>query len=1084
MLYLNLYGDVLICILYAHAATAPFVQTTRVMVCTYLRLSDGIPGHPPFSHYIHQNYQEIFEGHHMSNMASQRKYQTPSRSPSMHSARTQFSSQISSSPTPSSGARRLFSTPNTAHTRRRYTNSSNGGQSRNSSRAPSRATVQSYHPSPQLPQHPQRQRLSLRPPSQRASSVSSRRQPEDNDDVDDDDDDNVVSNEEADALNEVIMAIDMKDNGNLGCAYYIALDETLYLLEDVAMSGIDFVETLLLYAKPTTILVSARASDTLASYLARGAQGIHGNRGDIQGAYILRDLNSADFRYDSGKDKLLGLDLEMSGRQSMVYTSVVDDTIDETDDYSGQRGSRQGRLIRLGTSINLDSRLTIGCAGALLGDIQRRKSAQYLPNDPDALVAYRIRSVEMFAPFDCMFVNADTLVSLQILQSEYHPNSHQRGPNHSTSGAKESLSVYGLFHYLARTPQGKSKLRQIFLRPSTDIDLINTRQKTLSFLLRPENTETLMELSKNLRRIKNMKAILALLRKGVDIPGRKASVANNVWAALQRFAMCSLQVRESLDALPGADKIEIIRKVIEVIEPHRIKQTGSLISHTIDFEQSSERGRTAVKHGVDANLDELKRRYDGMDSFLDGVITKLRRDVPEWAQQYVQNCIFYPQLGFLTVVSLNPETGKSTYNGEGLDDVWEGMFTADGCVYYKNRWMKEMDEQVGDAYSMIIDREIELIHELAVKVLELEESIVAVSEVLGEFDSFLALAIGCGQYGWVAPKMTSQNTIRIEGGRHPLQELVVPSFIANDCHISGGPNDENEDAGSEIAVDIARNSATHPSTLVLTGPNHSGKSVYLKQVALIVYLAHIGCFVPAERAHIGITDRLLTRIATRESVARNESAFSIDLRQVAFAMNFATRRSLVLIDEFGKGTTSLDGAGLMTALLDHFSSLGPERPKVLAATHFHEIFENNFLAETPELAFAHMEVRVDFDTPATEDQVTYLFQLAPGRSISSFGSRCAAMNGVDQAVVERAESIMLMIARNEDLEVVCSKLSDAETQKLEEAEAVARAFLEQDILPPPNKGWKSKGAENWHRNILDQVLSPDESISNSASPST
>lgn len=360
------------------------------------------------------------------------------------------------------------------------------------------------------------------------------------------------------------------------------------------------------------------------------------------------------------------------------------------------------------------------------------------------------------------------------------------------------------------------------------------------------------------------------------------------------------------------------------------------------------------------------------------------------------------------------------------------------------------------------------------------EAIIAASDVLGELDSLFALAIGCGQYNWVAPKMTTQNIIHIEGGRHPLQELVVPSFIANDCFLAGGPGEQADEGEDESSAELERNSIEHPSTLVLTGPNHSGKSIYLKQAALIVYLAHIGCFVPAERARIGITDRILTRIATRESVAKNESAFSIDLRQVAFAMNFATRRSLVLIDEFGKGTNSLDGAGLVTAVLDHFTSLGPERPKVLAATHFHEIFEGQFLVETPELAFAHMEIRVDFDAPTMEDQVTHLFQLAPGRSISSFGSRCAAINGIDEAVVQRAESIMLMIVNNEDLEVVCTRLSDSEMQKLEEAEAVARAFLVQDIKAPPGGGGKKgKGIDGWYRGILEQVLLGDESTSGS-----
>ncbi|KAF2963891.1 hypothetical protein GQX73_g9690 [Xylaria multiplex] len=850
-------------------------------------------------------------------------------------------------------------------------------------------------------------------------------------------DDDILSEESADAMNEIITAIDMRDRGphgsTIGCAYYVVAEETLYLFEDVAMAGIDLVETLLLHAQPTTVLISSRASEPLAQLLAKGSQDINGNGG----AYILRNLNSTDFRYETGKNKLLDLQLGMDGPQTMLYTTIVDDTALEADAHTS-RGSRQGQLMRLATSINLDSQLSIGCAGAVLSDIQRRKTVQYLPNDPDALVAFRVKSVQMFSLFNSMFVNADTLVSLQIMQSEYHPNSHQRGPTGSTSGAKESLSVYGLFSHLAATPQGKSKLRRMFLQPSIDIDLIHERQWAISFFLDPSNTDILCSISKDLRKIKDMKYVVSLLRKGVGSVGRKITIANSCWAMLQKFAAYSLQLRESLRALPGAETVEIIKKAIQLIDPIQIRRVGELITETIDSEQSVERGRIAVKQGVDADLDERKRSYHGMENFLGS-------------------------------------TGKGNYDGEGLRDTWKCMFLADGSAYYKNQRMKELDEEVGDLYCMIIDREIEIIHQLAVTVLDRETAIIAASEVLGELDSLIALAILCGQNKWTAPKMTSTNIIRIEGGRHPLQELVTPSFIPNHCFMAGGTGNhihEREDVSSSDVVD---NLPVAPSTVILTGPNHSGKSVYLKQVAIIVYLAHIGCFVPAEHAQIGLTDRILTRISTRESVARSESAFSIDLRQVAFTMNFATRRSLIIIDEFGKGTNCHDGAGLMTATIKHFSSLGFERPKLLVATHFHEIFEGDFITDNTELAFAHMKIHIDLDTLATEDQVTYLYQFAPGRSISSFGSRCAAMNGVDRAIVDRAESIILQMARHEDLEVACSKLSEDETQKLGVAEGVARAFLEEDFIHPPTTIAKSE-VKIWYRSKLEKILSLDTSV--------
>lgn len=341
------------------------------------------------------------------------------------------------------------------------------------------------------------------------------------------------------------------------------------------------------------------------------------------------------------------------------------------------------------------------------------------------------------------------------------------------------------------------------------------------------------------------------------------------------------------------------------------------------------------------------------------------------------------------------------------------------------------------------DKEIEIIQELAVRILEYEELLVATSDVMGELDCLVALADGALKYTLVAPHMSKENIIHITGGRHPLQEMTVRSYVSNDTLLRGGAGTASEHMISSQS--LSHTQQEDPSTLLMTGPNYSGKSVYLKQIAIIVFMAHIGSYVPAQSATIGLTDKIITRIATRESVSRDQSSFMIDLQQVALATSLATRRSLVVIDEFGKGTNSCDGAGLACGVLEYFLSLGTERPKVLAATHFHEIFQNGFLSDTKWLSFGHMEVRVDKEADLAEDQLTYLYNFVAGKSLSSFGTVCAALNGIDPAIVLRADELILLSARGEDLVAACSRISEEEANDLAAAEKLARSFLDLDL---------------------------------------
>jgi len=164
----------------------------------------------------------------------------------------------------------------------------------------------------------------------------------------------------------------------------------------------------------------------------------------------------------------------------------------------------------------------------------------------------------MFTLSDIMFVNADTLASLQIIQSENHPNSHDK----STSGAKESLSVYGLFYHLASTPQGRQNLRQIFLRPSMDLSIIGERLNTINILLRPENIPCVEKIVKSLKKVKDMRTVVIHLKKGVnDVSGKASAARRGVWASLQNFSFFILKIMEAIRELNDAQSLNIMGKV-------------------------------------------------------------------------------------------------------------------------------------------------------------------------------------------------------------------------------------------------------------------------------------------------------------------------------------------------------------------------------------------------------------------------------------------------------------------------------------------------------------------------------------------
>ncbi len=317
--------------------------------------------------------------------------------------------------------------------------------------------------------------------------------------------------------------------------------------------------------------------------------------------------------------------------------------------------------------------------------------------------------------------------------------------------------------------------------------------------------------------------------------------------------------------------------------------------------------------------------------------------------------------------------------------------------------LKEYEEKVLAAEDKLREREYELFIELRDIVAGAAPRLQATADALAEIDVLAALAELARSRSYVRPTVVAEPVLDIEFGRHPVLDITEPdgTFVPNDVQCAaGGLNDEarmsNDECQNPIHSSFDIRNSSFGSLLLITGPNMAGKSTYIRQAALLTLMAQIGSFVPARRATIGVADRIFARVGASDELSRGQSTFMVEMIETARILNTATPRSLVILDEIGRGTSTYDGLSLAWSIVEHMhDSIGC---RTLFATHYHEL--TDLEEQRPGVRNFNVAVK------EWDNQVMFLHQIVPGAADKSYGIHVAQLAGVPRSVNDRAREVL------------------------------------------------------------------------------
>jgi DNA mismatch repair protein MutS len=611
-----------------------------------------------------------------------------------------------------------------------------------------------------------------------------------------------------------------------------------------------------------------------------------------------------------------------------------------TDAWRWRLDRAQDALLR---HFEVESLEGFGCAGKHLAVRAAGGLLQYLAETQLSRLE-QLASLATYAVDGYMTLDAQTRRNLELTES--------------ARGEKRHSLIAVLDQ--TRTPMGARLLRRWIGQPLLDLDELRVRQDGVARF--HGDALARAELRRALGQVGDIERLVNRAVTGIASPRD----LGHLRASLETLPGVCAAAGET----PGAPPVPDCREVHDLLAAALVEDPPALIGKG-----------TAMRPGFAPELDGHRQRAREARDWIAGLERTERERTGIKSLKVGYNKVFGYYLEVTTAALANAErehAANGSENGAVLPADYIPKQTLSNATRYFTPQLKEYETVVLTAQDTLAEIETDVYRRVMAQVAGLANRLLAAAQAVAYLDVVSTLAEVAVQRDYVRPELDESGAIEIVAGRHPTLEAVMGrgEYVPND----------------------ARLDTEHAQIVILTGPNMAGKSSWLRQVALISLMAQTGSFVPAERARLGLIDRIFTRIGAQDDIASGQSTFMVEMLETANILNHATKRSLVVLDEIGRGTSTYDGLAIARAIVEYLHNTPRLGCKTLFATHYHELTELEHLL--PRVRCCRMDVLED------GDRVVFLRQVVPGGADRSYGLHVAHLAGIPRAIVRRAGEIL------------------------------------------------------------------------------